>query len=362
MSKGDSRPIDRPDGDDAYVRLSGIDGWLSQQQVRMVPISSLLPSDSPRLAGENDEHANALAESAVSLPPIVVHRSTMRVIDGMHRLRAATLRGENEVAVRFYDGGEADAFVLAVEMNVAHGLPLSLADRRAAASRIVESHPQWSDSVVASATGLSDRTVAALRPRSTKKLSGSNTRIGRDGRVRPLNNAAARALAGELMAENPDASLREIAKAAGISPSTAWDVRNRLRHGNPPVPTSQRQTEQMPDRQPKSKLSMSQREPKTGNAQVGVDKTRTLQRLRNDPALRLSEAGRALLRWLHAHSKDVDGWARLIDDLPAHCATTVASLARENANSWRKFAEHLEQRERTTDRYSKSVTGAWPEC
>lgn len=32
------------------------------------------------------------------MPPIVVHRATMRVIDGMHRVRAAKLRGAAHVA------------------------------------------------------------------------------------------------------------------------------------------------------------------------------------------------------------------------------------------------------------------------
>ena len=64
-----------------------------------VPVSSLLSGDSPRLAGENLEHVQLLAV-VQGLPPILVHRSTMRVIDGMHRLRAAKLRGDETIAVR----------------------------------------------------------------------------------------------------------------------------------------------------------------------------------------------------------------------------------------------------------------------
>ncbi|MFC7729983.1 hypothetical protein [Actinomadura keratinilytica] len=69
------------------------------------------------------------------LPPILVHRRTMRVVDGMHRLRAARLQGRCEIGVRFVDGPDADVFVAAVRANIGHGLPLSLADREAAAAR-----------------------------------------------------------------------------------------------------------------------------------------------------------------------------------------------------------------------------------
>jgi len=66
-----------------------------------VPIARILAADSPRRAGENPEHAQSLAEVNAELPPIVVHRATLRVIDGMHRLRAARLRGQEEIAVHF---------------------------------------------------------------------------------------------------------------------------------------------------------------------------------------------------------------------------------------------------------------------
>src|SRR5262249_14449183 len=133
-----------------------------------------------------------LAEVHEDTPPIVVHRKTMRVIDGMHRLRAAVLRGADTIAVRFFDGSEQDAFVLAVELNHAHGLPLSQADRGAAAARIVRSHPHWSDRMIASRTGLSAKTVGGIRARASVEIPQSHARIGRDGRVRPVTTADAR--------------------------------------------------------------------------------------------------------------------------------------------------------------------------
>jgi hypothetical protein len=116
----------------------------------------------------------------------------MKVIDGMHRLSAAIRRDEKLIDIRFFDGTEAEAVVLSVELNSAHGLPLSLADRTAAANRIMIMQEQWSDSRIAAVVGLSASTVGEVRRRSTVQniqLVGS---VGRDGRVRPRDGARGR--------------------------------------------------------------------------------------------------------------------------------------------------------------------------
>src|SRR5262245_27830171 len=59
--------------------------------VATVRISSLVLEDSPRLSGEDPDHTRLLAEAEGELPPITIHRSTMRVIDGAHRVQAALL-------------------------------------------------------------------------------------------------------------------------------------------------------------------------------------------------------------------------------------------------------------------------------
>src|SRR6266536_5847535 len=106
------------------------------EKVHVVPVDNIRVAGSPRSTGEDLEHTRMLADVSARLPPIIVHRPTMRVVDGVHRLRAAQLCGRDEIEVRFFDGSEQEAFVLAVRTNVAHGMPLSLADRKAAAARI----------------------------------------------------------------------------------------------------------------------------------------------------------------------------------------------------------------------------------
>ncbi|WP_432158502.1 ParB/RepB/Spo0J family partition protein [Streptomyces sp. bgisy153] len=221
---------------DLLVYVAECQRSLAQAPVVKVPITTLVTADSPRVAGEDSDHVKCLAESEQELPPIKVHRSTMRVIDGVHRLRAAQLRGQTDIAVRFFDGEREDAFVLSVAANTRHGLPLARADRLAAAGRILNLHPEWSDRAIALVSGLSTRKVADIRRHHAGATGASEVRVGIDGRARPVNRVEGRELAGELIKANPDASLRQIAKAAGISPATVADVRNRLRQGHDPVP------------------------------------------------------------------------------------------------------------------------------
>src|ERR1044072_8570965 len=94
----------------------------------LVDIDDLEPADSPRQGGEAPERVRDLTASKVPFSPILVHRATMRVIDGMHRLKAARQRGDRLIPVEFFDGAEQLAVVMGVRANVTHGLPLSRAE------------------------------------------------------------------------------------------------------------------------------------------------------------------------------------------------------------------------------------------
>jgi hypothetical protein len=308
---------------------------LDQRPVVTIAISALLPADSPRLAGEDDKHAHALAESEATLPPILVHRSTMRVIDGMHRLHAARLRGQEKIEVQFYDGAEEDAFVLAVRANITHGLPLSLSDRSAAAARIARSHPEWSDRMIAATAGLSPKTVGAIRQRLTEEIPQLDNRVGGDGKTRPVNSAEGRRIAGQLITNEPDATLRAVAEVAGISPTTVRDVRERLRRGEQP------ELPQQPEPTPHTKHSNPNTTARRSTAAV---RTSILPNLRKDPSLRFNEAGRTLLRLLDANAIEPDEWGRLIDSVPTHCASMIADAAKEYANAWRRVATQVKRR------------------
>ena len=149
-----------------------------------VPGLSIRPADSPRLNGEDKAHIARLSQTETPLPPILVDRRTMRVIDGMHRLMAASQQGRETIDVIFFEGSDADVFLRGVQENVAHGLPLSQADRRAAAERIIASHPHMSDRAIGHSVGLAAKTVAVIRRDSGGKTAQSDARMGRDGLLR----------------------------------------------------------------------------------------------------------------------------------------------------------------------------------
>ncbi|GAA3966329.1 ParB N-terminal domain-containing protein [Actinomadura viridis] len=302
-----------------------------------VEVSALSITDSPRISGENPEHVEALAAAQAELPPILVHRPTMRVIDGLHRVLAARLRGDEKIRVRFFDGDDADAFVMAVRSNIAHGLPLSLADRKRAAERIVVSHPRWSDRMVASATGIAAGTVAEIRRRVPAGAAAEPLRIGQDGRVRPINGAEGRRVAAELINENPSLSLRQIAQAAGISPETARDVRNRLRRGEDPLPKRMAGTVSLASRR------NTHAERKAAVQTPARDRAAIVERLKADPALRFNETGRNLLMLLNLHTMKTADWDTMINNVPPHCAGIVAQLARDCADVWADFAIRVER-------------------
>jgi len=286
--------------------------------VATVAVATLRVSGSPRRNGENLEHIRTLADTQAELPPIIVHRTTMRVIDGVHRLRAARLRGQTDITARFFDGSDNEAFVLGVRTNVAHGLPLSLADRKAAADHIVASHQHWSDRMIATVAGLSAATVARIRRDRAEPAPPS--RIGHDGRVRPVNALERRRVARAILVAEPDLTLREVARRAGISPETARAVRGKLVDVEPRPPAAP--------------------EPKPDPAAI-------VRNLRNDPTLRFSETGRALLRLLDIRAVTEDKWSAIANNVPPHCREAVAQVALECAQTWRTFAEQLERQSRS---------------
>ncbi|MEV8364467.1 transcriptional regulator NovG [Streptomyces niveus] len=295
-----------------------------------VSIGSLLPPSELVRSGESTEHIRVLAETDEVLPPIVVHRGTRRVIDGMHRLWAARFRGDESIEVVFVDGSPADVFVLAVELNRAHGLPLTLDERKSAAAQIMDSHPQWSDRKIARTTGLAASTVASLRSSSTGGTVGRRT--GQDGRSRPNDGTDGRQRAAALLAQNPNASLREVTRAAGISVGTASDVRARLRRGEPALTTRQQ--------------AVLKLRPAAAAQRSGPDYGRVLENLRKDPSLRFTDLGRRLLRLLDGSVPgSVEQIAQIADGVPEHCRTVVVDMARECAAAWQHLADQLADRD-----------------
>jgi hypothetical protein len=307
--------------------------------VESVPLASIRNSYTPRKTTVNEHHAGVLAQSPFPLPPIVLHRASMRVIDGMHRLRATELRGQNSIAAKFFDGNDAEAFALAVHLNVNHGLPLTMPERKAAAQKIVASHPHWSDRSIGLIAGVSNKTVGKLRACATEEVPQLSPRLGRDGKTRPVSPAVGRRRAAEFLSMNPRASLREIARQAGISVTTARDVRRRVDKGENPLPGNLAGPSDHRPGRPGGADNAVPVERRLAPAMRGHD---LLQRLRNDPSVRSSERGRILLRLLSTVAVAISACNEFADGVPIHCSGTIAEIARKNARAWQEIADKFD--------------------
>lgn len=305
-------------------REQAVDLGNTQAKRGTVRIDALLSGYSPRLSGADKAHVRRLAEASAELPPIIVHRPTMRIIDGTHRVHAAVLNGKEEIEVEFFDGSADEAFLQAVELNIAHGLPLTMAERKLAATRIVASSPNLSDRAIARSTGLSDKTVAAIR-RSAADTPQPNARHGRDGRVHPVNGNEGRHRASQTIASLPDAPLREVARLAGISVSTAKDVRDRLRRGDAPFLPERKNAERSP-------------------ADAVQNISFILEKLKRDPSLRFSDNGREFLHLLQLQCTVLRKWTQLAEKMPGHCTAVVTQFARQCAEEWSTAAKELQKR------------------
>jgi hypothetical protein len=291
-----------------------------------VAVGDLLPANSPRQGGMVDPaHIEVLAGIETELPPILVHRETMRVVDGMHRLHAAQRRGAPEINVTFFDGTAAEAFVEAVRTNIAHGKPLKLAERRCAAARILGMHPSWSDRAVAEVCGLSAKTVASIRSSACDEVRQLHSRVGRDGRARPLDNRTGRQQATAYILEHPDASLRQIAAATDVCANTARDVRNKLRLGVARSPSSAAERR---------------------SSDVTPSGPCDLSAVTTDAVIGSTETGRRLLELLSGQDLGPEQWAAFVDATPLSRVYLIADLARSRAEAWNVFASALEDRAR----------------
>lgn len=332
-----------------------------------VPISTLVPGFCLRLTGTDPNHIRMLADAAgsVSLPSILVQRRGSRIVDGMHRVEAAKLRHEEYICARFIDCSDEEALVLSIKLNVLHGLPLSRADRISGAKRILAAHRDWSDRAVAAVSGLSAKTIASLRNRSTEDMQFHGKRLGRDGKWRPVSAIEGKVYAAEYIDAHPDAPLREVAREAGVSLGTVHAVRDKMRRGLDHTARELRHPESEPADRPAQASPVSAHSrphpPAQTQAQAqaqapalsvpgGRQDPRRLvwseiaSKLASDPVLKYTEGGRAFLRWMASHSAQADEWHEFIDAIPAHWVREVSCLADSISAEWCEFAAHLKSK------------------
>jgi ParB-like chromosome segregation protein Spo0J len=290
-------------------------------------ISRIQGAIEARTGGLDQGHISTLMETAKQWPPIMVWGKECRLVDGAHRVEAARRLGHKRISAIRFVGSADEAFVEAVHRNVAHGLPLKVADRKRAAIRVLTSHGDWSDSRIGYLCGLSGKTVARLRHAGSQSDPGqdvpavhSHRRIGLDGKARPARAGDTHDRIRVALLQSPGATLRAIASVAGASPETVRTVRIRLaaEPGADTLPTA-------------------------GTADSTSDVTRS--DWDRDPALLTCEDGGGFARWFADHDVD-DDWSRFVPVVPLSRIYWVADEARRRAAAWTSFARMLESRVR----------------
>lgn len=193
------------------------------------------------------EHAARLAEVLDRCPPIVVAENGTVLIDGLHRLEAARLRGWDTIPVVFVPvASPADLLLAAASANRAHGLPLTREQRRDAVEALLRLGTTLSDRALASACGVARTTVAALRAEGRPRSGGVNTcsagepdrpRLGQDNKHYPGASRHLGRAAESIVRLEPAITVRALAQRLGASVDSAHryraDTLARLRDERP---------------------------------------------------------------------------------------------------------------------------------
>jgi len=156
--------------------------------------------------------------AGVALPPVAVFYDDADywLADGFHRYHGAKAAGMISISANVMSGSRRDAVMFSLKANATHGLRRTNADKRKAIETVLSDPEwsQWSDSRIAGACGVSDKTVASVRAifgnsedtkpavRTVQRGGATYTqKVGNIGKVRPIasatstgDNAAFRAL------------------------------------------------------------------------------------------------------------------------------------------------------------------------
>lgn len=309
-------------------------------EMESVAVADLEVLEGVRSGGLSEEHLRLLMQAEGPWPPIVLWSDKRLIIDGAHRVEAARRLGRPTLTAVFFNGTRDEAFMEAVHMNVDHGLPLSLEDRRRAAALILKCHADWSNERVAEVCGVSSRIISRLRRQAddapTERTDDQiERRTGRDGRNRPVAPERVRERIIGALESDPSASLRRIALVAGASPETVRTVRSRWNRGEHSVGS---------DHEERIKTSPECVAPRPGPPSANADPFWL-----SDTALRSNGKCVEFGEWFDATKLDVS-WHQYVSDVPISRIYLVADEARRRASEWIAFATALEARTRQQKR------------
>ena len=300
-----------------------------------IPLTSILETPCPRREGLDQDHVRALAELDGNWPPVVVCRADNRLVDGHHRVAAARSLGRTSVLAQMFDGSPQALYLEFVRLNVTHGRPLSLADRRDAAVRMLQWFPDWSDRRIGRSCALSPHTVAGVRAdQGEREAYADDFRTGEDGRKRRASPVAVREAIESSLDAEPGASLRTIARAVNASPETVRNVRkNRGGVG----------------------LVNAERVKHVDLAESRSDGSRPLPHWwESDSALNSTTEGRCLAQWLSDREVAEADCTEHLGAVPLSRVYEVAAEARRRSVAWSAFAVAVEAKAAPAGRASRA--------
>jgi hypothetical protein len=265
-----------------------------------------------RHAGLHEAHVRYLASVYEELPPVVVQRSSLCIVDGAHRLAAAELLGLDEVKVAYFSGADQEAYIEGLRLNVRQGLPFTLRDRTKAAANLVSLCSTWSDRRIAITCGVAPGTVGRIR--ATVQNEQLPRREGIDGRLRPADPKEARRHISQVLAVMPNAKTHELVAITGSAPATVRSARRG------PIPI---------------RLTSGQCPDRGTDLEAGPSPT-------EDAAFSCDARAQAFAAWFQAHLIEDSHWAGLIQAIPIGRVYTLADEARHQARCWERLAKQLE--------------------
>lgn len=148
---------------------------------QLVPIQKIFTIDEfqPRVKGIDINHVRSLEETPEQWPPLVCFQigDEFLIGDGRHRFEAGKRLGLEFLPIDVVDQpADGDFRGFAFRLNLLHGRPMSLEDRRQRAAEVLAARPGLSDRKIGDQTGLSPTTIGKIRAEMLAVHSGQSIR------------------------------------------------------------------------------------------------------------------------------------------------------------------------------------------
>jgi SAM-dependent methyltransferase len=143
--------------------------WGSEQDAMKIPIANIIVDPQVQLKArrlDNDTvsaYVEALSNGS-QFPPVTIFQNStgLWLADGFHRVSAYRFLGLTEIEAEIEHGDKQDAMVHAATSNVAHGRPMSQAQKREAGERLIKL-THWTNVEIAKKLACAEATIRNWR-------------------------------------------------------------------------------------------------------------------------------------------------------------------------------------------------------